>query len=193
MKFKKLTVAALIALGISASALSNAIAACPCGDKAEVKAPCEKVSKKCDKCHKQKTKCKCKKDENERCAKMPQPTCASCASAQTTDRKDMKQIYGYPNAIYGTNNYIGEKANSITSSENQLDPNISGAIISSEGSMTGAASKLPYLNSNMDTINGVNVNSDESYVDGSCPIDIHTENSIDALKRTYEPFDLKSN
>ena len=64
MKFKKLTVAALIALGISASALSNAIAACPCGDKAEVKAPCEKVSKKCDKCHKQKTKCKCKKDEN---------------------------------------------------------------------------------------------------------------------------------
>ena len=195
MKFKKLTVAALIALGISASALTNAMAACPCGDSAkkEVKAPCEKVSNKCDKCHKQKAKCKCQKEEKERCAKMPQPTCASCASAQTTDRKDMKQIYGYPNAIYGTNNYIGEKANSITSSENQLDPNISGAIISSDGSMTGAASQLPYLNNNMDTINGVNVNSDENYVDGSCPIDIHTENSMDALKRTYEPFDLKTN
>ena len=59
--------------------------------------------------------------------------------------------------------------------------------------MTGAASQLPYLNNNMDTINGVNVNSDENYVDGSCPIDIHTENSMDALKRTYEPFDLKTN
>ncbi len=197
MKFKKLTVAALIAMGISATAISNAMAACPCNrdiDTQSVKAPCEKVTNKCDKCHKQKSKCKCKKEEPmERCAEVPQPTCASCASAQTTNRSDMRQIYGYPNAIYGTNNYIGETSNSITSGENQLNPNISGATISSDGSMTGAASQLPYLNSNMDTINGVNVNADESYVDGSCPIDIHTENSIQALKKSYEPFELNSN
>ncbi len=197
MKFKKLTVAALIALGISATAVSNAAnAACPCNsDLPKVSAPCEKVTKKCNKCHKAKPKCKCQKSEeiNERCAKKAQPTCASCASAQTTDRKDMKQIYGYPNAIYGTNNYVGERANSITSSENYLNPNIAGATITSDGSMTGAASQLPYLNSNMDTINGVNVSGEEQYLDGGCPIDIHTENSIDALKRSYEPFDLKSN
>ena len=105
----------------------------------------------------------------------------------------MKQIYGYPNAIYGTNNYVGEMSNSITSSESRLNPNIAGATISSEGSMTGAATQIPYLNSNMDTINGVNVSGEEQYIDGSCPIDIHTENSLDALKRSYEPFDLKSN
>lgn len=197
MKFKKLTVAALIALGISATAVGNAAnAACPCkSETPKVSAPCEKISKKCNKCHKAKPKCKCQKSEeiNERCAKKAQPTCASCASAQTTDRKDMKQIYGYPNAIYGTNNYVGENANSITSSENYLNPNLAGATITSDGSMTGAASQLPYLNSDLNTINGVSVNGDEKYIDGGCPIDIHTENSIDALRRSYEPFDLQSN
>ena len=197
MKFKKLTLAALIALGISATAVSNAaMAACPCkSETPKVSAPCEKVKTKCNKCHKEKPKCKCQSqsDTNERCAKKAQPTCATCASAQTTDRKDMKQIYGYPNAIYGTNNYVGEMSNSITSSESRLNPNIAGATISSEGSMTGAATQIPYLNSNMDTINGVNVSGKEQYIDGGCPIDIHTENSLDALKRSYEPFDLKSN
>ncbi|MBR1942708.1 S-layer homology domain-containing protein [bacterium] len=197
MKFKKLTLAALIALGISATAVSNAaMAACPCkSETPKVSAPCEKVKTKCNKCHKEKPKCKCQSqsDTNERCAKKAQPTCATCASAQTTDRKDMKQIYGYPNAIYGTNNYVGEMSNSITSSESRLNPNIAGATISSEGSMTGAATQIPYLNSNMDTINGVNVSGEEQYIDGGCPIDIHTENSLDALKRSYEPFDLKSN
>jgi len=197
MKFKKLTLAALIALGISATAVSNAaMAACPCkSETPKLSAPCEKVKTKCNKCHKEKPKCKCQSqsDTNERCAKKAQPTCATCASAQTTDRKDMKQIYGYPNAIYGTNNYVGEMSNSITSSESRLNPNIAGATISSEGSMTGAATQIPYLNSNMDTINGVNVSGEEQYIDGGCPIDIHTENSLDALKRSYEPFDLKSN
>lgn len=197
MKFKKLTVAALIALGIGAANIGNAAnAACPCKtDTQTVNAPCEKVSDKCNKCHKKKSKCKCQKSEttNERCAKKAQPTCASCASAQTTDRKDMKQIYGYPNAIYGTNNYVGERANSITSSENLLNPNIAGATITSEGSMTGAATQLPYLNSDTNAVNGVSISGEEQYIDGGCPIDIHTENSIDALKKSYEPFDLKSN
>ena len=61
MKLKKLTVAALIAMGISATAVSTTMAACPCKsdfDNKHLKAPCEKVSKKCDKCHKEKSKCK---------------------------------------------------------------------------------------------------------------------------------------
>ena len=195
MKFKKLTVAALIALGISGTAVTSAMAACPCSsaEKPQLSTPCEKVTNKCGKCHKAKTKCKCQKETNERCAKKAQPTCASCASAQTTDRKDMKQIYGYPNAIYGTNNYVGEMSNSITSSESQLNPNLAGATISAEGSMTGAATQLPYLNSDMNTINGVSVYGEEKYIDGSCPIDIHTENSLDTLRKSYEPFDLQSN
>lgn len=198
MKFKKLTVAALIAMGISATAISNAMAACPCNsnyDNKTLKAPCEKVQKhdKCNKCHKQKHKCKCKSEPVERCAKAAQPTCANCASAQTTSRCDMRQIYGYPNAIYGTNNYVGEMSNSITSGETELNPMLSGTTIVPEGSITGAASQLPYLKSNMDTINGVRVDSNESHNNCGCPIDIHTENSIPALKKSYEPFEYKSN
>ena len=193
MKFKKLTVAAMIAVGISAGALSNALASCPCNDVSQdnVIAPCEKVTPKCNKCHKQKSKCKCQKEE-ERCDKIPQPACASCASAQTTDRKDMKQIYAYPNNIYGTNTYVGDHSNSITSRENQLDNKISGVTIQSNECMTGAASQLPYLNSNMDTISGSNLNQ-ESYSNDGVSIDIHTENSLDALRKSYEPFDMNSN
>ncbi len=29
----------------------------------------------------------------------------------------MKQVYAYPNAIYGTNNYTGEQSNAIYSTE----------------------------------------------------------------------------
>ncbi|MGN0017832.1 MAG: S-layer homology domain-containing protein [Candidatus Gastranaerophilaceae bacterium] len=193
MKFKKLTVAAMIAVGISAGALSSALASCPCNDVSQdnVIAPCEKVTPKCNKCHKQKSKCKCQKEE-ERCDKIPQPACASCASAQTTDRKDMKQIYAYPNNIYGTNTYVGDHSNSITSRENQLDNKISGVTIQSNECMTGAASQLPYLNSNMDTISGSNLNQ-ESYSNDGVSIDIHTENSLDALRKSYEPFDMNSN
>lgn len=196
MKLKKLTVAAIIAMGITATSFASAMAACPCNEvsQPELKTPCEKTTpKKCDKCHK--TKCKCNDDNKlERCAKKAQPTCASCATAQTVSRSDMKQVYSYPNAIYGTNNYVGDSTNSISSNENELNSSIAGTTITSEGSMTGAATQLPYLNSNMDTINGISVNDDEENLDGAgCPIDIHTENSIDALKRTYEPFELNSN
>ena len=47
MKFKKLTVAALIALGIGATSVGNtAMAACPCNSQSQtMSAPCEKVSK----------------------------------------------------------------------------------------------------------------------------------------------------
>ena len=194
MKLKKLTVAAMIAVGISAGAISDALASCPCGASSEntTIAPCEKVTNKCNKCHKQKSKCKCKKDEEERFGKLPQPTCASCASAQKTDRKDMKQIYAYPNNIYGTNTYVGDNASSITSREYQPDNFNAGVTIKSDECMTGAASQLPYLDSNMDTIDGSTLNQN-SYKNEGCPINIHTENSIDALRKSYEPFDMNSN
>ena len=194
MKFKKLTVAAIIAAGITTAGLSSVMASCPCNMNNDVAIPHEKVKKqKCDKCHK--SKCKCQKEDNcaDRCAKKAQPTCASCASAQQASTKDMKQVYGYPNAVYGTNNYVGEYSSAITSSENQLNPNIAGSAITRDSKITGAAAQLPYLNSNMDTINGVSVNSSTEEMDGACPIDIHTENSLDALRKSYEPIDLSSN
>ena len=58
-------------------------------NKVKEKAPCEKVTQKCDKCHKAKTKCKCQNLAEEKCAKKAQPTCASCASAQTVNSEDI--------------------------------------------------------------------------------------------------------
>ena len=62
----------------------------------------------------------------------------------------MKQVYGYPQAIYGTNNYVGEASNSIFSTETAMrgcpasvmSSAISGTTISSQpisGLATGAA------------------------------------------------------
>ena len=44
MKLKKLTVAAMLAVGISTMSFASAMAACPC-NKVKEKAPCEKDRK----------------------------------------------------------------------------------------------------------------------------------------------------
>ena len=81
----------------------------------------------------------------------------------------MKQVYGYPQAIYGTNNYVGEPANSILSTETSLhgwntramSSNINGVAVSSEGSITGAAAQMPCLNELPNINNGSFVNRNE--------------------------------
>ena len=61
----------------------------------------------------------------------------------------MKQVYGYPQAVYGTNNYVGEPANSIFSTETamrgcpagRMSSNIAGTTVATQGQITGAATK----------------------------------------------------
>ena len=80
--------------------------------------PCEDPCKDpCDPCE---TKSDCGCPDEISCDEPAEPACAICPQTGKPDRKDMKQVYGYPNAIYGTNNYVGQPANSIFSTDTPL-------------------------------------------------------------------------
>ena len=110
----------------------------------------------------------------------------------------MRQVYGYPNAIYGTNNYVGKPASSILSSEtgiltqqNTLSSNISGVAVSSEGQVTGAATQMPCLNESPTRHNGIPIDRNERLMDGNnCPIDFQSSNSIEAIKKSFVPYEI---
>lgn len=176
----------------------------------------------CTKCKKAKTDCECKKKEpcpvkkqdpcpcppkkddcgcpdQVSCDKPAVPSTALCPQTGKPDKAEMKQVYGYPQAIYGTNNYVGEPANSIFSTEraakgypaSQMSSNISGVTVSSEGQMTGAATQMPCLNECPSKYNGISIDRNERKMDGnSCPIDIQSANSINAVKKTLIPYEI---
>ena len=180
--------------------------------------PCETPAPKCNKCNKTFDECDCKKtvdpcapqcDPCEKktdcgcnneisCDEPAEPACAVCPGTGKPDRADMRQVYGYPSAIYGTNNYVGHPANSIFSRETgytlnssrMLSSDVNGVTVSSQGQITGAAAELPCLNEAPTRHNGIFVDRNERIMDGNnCPIDLQTSNSIDAVKKSFVPFD----
>lgn len=128
MTIKKLTVAAAIAVGIATCSFSNAMAACPCNSsQAMTGCPCQEIvtpaTAKCPICGLDKTSCGCEQKSScgcntpaPCCEKPAEPACATCPSTSCSDL-DMKQVYGYPSAIFGTNNYTGDQSNAIYSTE----------------------------------------------------------------------------
>lgn len=124
MTIKKLTVAAAIAVGIATCSFSNAMAACPCNT--------------CD-------PCPCAPQQS--CCPMPacncpQPACATCANSGCAEL-DKKQVYAYPAAIYGDNNYVGEQTNAIYSTETAFMTDCCDSLAASKaGLITGAAMPL---------------------------------------------------
>jgi hypothetical protein len=169
------------------SKCKKALPDCDCKNKVEQKSPCEKSKKDCA------------SNDDMSCDKPAESACAICPQSGKPDRKDMKQVYGYPNAIYGTNNYIGEPANSILSTENRLNTspaskmssNISGTTISTDGNVTGAASQMPCLNEEPTRHNGIPIQRNEKLMDGNnCPIDFQSTNSIDAVKKSFVPYEI---
>ena len=222
MSIKKLSMAAAIAVGISTCSLTTVMAACPCSTPAPAEpmpvvtgpaCPVENPQATCSKCKKAMPDCKCKKHKatcpvkkndcgcnNEiSCDKPAVPSTALCPQSGKVDKAEMKQVYGYPQAIYGTNNYVGEPANSIFSTEtamkgcpaSRLSQSIYGATVASEGQITGAAAQMPCLNELPRVNNGINIERNEHRMDGnSCPIDIQTSNSINAVKKTLVPYEI---
>ncbi len=225
MTIKKLTVAAAIAVGIATC--SQVMAACPCAEPLPTvtgpacpieesmpvvtgaACPCQTKAPECNSCKKALPDCECQKEE-------PKPDCgcnddiscdigagpatALCPQTGKPDRAQMKQVYGYPQAIYGTNNYVGQPANSILSTETamrgtsagSMASNVNGVTVASDGSITGAAAQMPCLNELPNINNGSFVNRNESTMDGNnCPIDFQSENSLEAIKKSFVPFDLK--
>jgi len=221
MTIKKLTMAAAIAVGIATCSLNQSMAACPCTQSQPVtQAPCAEPlpvvtgqacpcnpQPKCNDCQKAFDDCDCNKTPDCGCNDdlsniLPDDSaCAVCPGTGKPSRKDMRQVYGYPNAVYGTNNYVGEQANSILSSETSADiasvpfmnPVINGTTISSQGQITGAASQIPCIGEDPTRYNGIPIERNERLMDGnSTPIDVQTRHSIQAIKKTMVPFDMKA-
>ena len=64
-------------------------------------------------------------------------------------------------------------------------------ILCPEGQTTGAAAQMPCLNELPNVNNGINIERNEHRMDGnSCPIDIQTSNSINAVKKTLVPYEI---
>ncbi len=216
MSIKKLTVAAAaITVGIATSSLTPVMAACPCQTQEPLPvvtgSDCGQTT--CPKCKKAVPDCGCKKkhravkkqdcgcpQEDLSCAKPAVPSTALCPQTGKPDRADMKQVYGYPQAIYGTNNYVGETANSIFSTEtamrgcpaSRMSSAISGVTIANDlpGQITGAATQMPCLNELPNRYNGFTVNPESRLTGNACPIDFHTANSINAVKKSLVPYKI---
>jgi hypothetical protein len=180
--------------------------ACPIeNQQAKTCSKCKKALPECN-CKKEKATCpktqekkNCERSDEVSCDKPATPSTALCPQSGKPDKAEMKQVYAYPQAIYGTNNYVGETANSIFSTEtamkgtsaSKMSSNISGATVATEGQITGAATQMPCLNEAPNTLNGITVDRNEARADGNnCPIDIQTSNSINAVKKTLVPYEI---
>jgi hypothetical protein len=172
----------------------------------------EKPLPKCNKCKEKKEKCKCKEKKEKKPCGCPDkgdetgyaaplnPAISLCPVTGKPSRKDMLQVYGYPNAIYGANNYIGEPAASVATVEapytaygspRDIAVAGSGVTVSTDGELTGAAAQLPCLNGAPERYNGIPINRDDKKMDSSNPIDFQSSNSIDAVRKSFVPFTYK--
>ena len=202
MTIRKLTVAAAIAVGIATCSFNTVMAACPCDERPIVSqgaCPCNDlpvVTGQACPCDPKPAPC-C--DTMPKCEPDPTPSCALCPNTSGFSRENMRQVYAYPNGIYGYNNYVGTNADSVYSSEGfgicrdnkrLLSEQVMGTTVATDGSITGAASNIPCLN-DMGSHNGVSIMRDENRMDGmGCPIQMNTANSIQAVKKSLVPFDL---
>ena len=201
MTIKKLTVAAAIAVGIATYSFGTAaMAACPCEQRPTVTqgiCPSDKIPVVTGDACPCETPAQAECNEVPKCEPTPVPSCALCPSTKDISRADMRQVYSYPNAIYGYNNLIGTERDSVYRAEgfsvnrNQgLTASTMGTTVSSEESVTGAASNIPCLNDLSNHL-GAPIVRDEANIDGnSCPIQMGTANSIQAIKKTLLPLDL---
>ena len=204
MTIRKLTVAAAIAVGIATCSFNTVMAACPCDQKpvvTEGACPIEEmpqVTGQACPCQTPAPKTDCGCPVAPQCEPDPVPSCALCPGTKDLQREDMKQVYSYPNAVYGYNNFVGTEKDSIYKAEgftvnreiNKLTAGTMGTTVATDGKNTGAASNIPCLN-DLTSHRGAPIVRDEAKMDGnSCPIQMSTANSIQAIKKTLTPFDL---
>ena len=204
MTIRKLTVAAAIAVGIATCSFNTVMAACPCDQRpivSEGACPIEEmpqVTGQACPCQTPAPKTDCGCPVAPKCEPDPVPSCALCPGTKDLQREDMKQVYSYPNAVYGYNNFVGTEKDSIYKAEgfsvnreiNKLTAGTMGTTVATDGNITGAASNIPCLN-DLTSHRGAPIIRDEAKMDGnSCPIQMSTANSIQAIKKTLTPFDL---
>ncbi len=222
MKLNKMTLAAVVTIGVlagtnagfseeTATEVSNELlAACPLSGSHTQHAA------KCPKCHKDTGSCACKpktscdsckpvSDDCNPCpsvAQCPAPSAPACAlcPGNTDDKKFEQQVYAYPNAIYGHNQVVGERNNGLYLGDDSM-ASFSGVPVAdgtssscgcNDGSMTGAAASIPCLD-NPPVGQGVPVDRNPNNLDkAGCPVQIHTNTSMEAIKHSIEPFEYSS-
>lgn len=211
----------------TATEMSNELlAACPLSG---CPSPVTPQTAKCPKCHKDKSDCSCHKHKKTTCdpcetkkscdtckpladecnpcppvAQCPvpsEPTCAVCPQPSDA-KKFQQQVYAYPNAIYGSNQVIGERNNGLYIGDDSM-ATFSGVPVAEscptiptcgcqDGSMTGAAAPMPCLD-NTPMINGIPVDRNPMNIEGcGCPMQIHTNTSMDVTKKTVTPFEYSA-
>jgi hypothetical protein len=222
MKINKMTLAAVLTLGVLASTnagfseetaetSNDLLAACPLRG---CSSPVTPQTAKCPKCLNEINKCACpnavqQKDENDcnpcptlsQCPAPSSPTCAVCPNT-TDEKKFEQQVYAYPNAIYGNNQVVGERNNGLYLGDDSIrgfsgvpiaeTPSSSYTSSCNDGSMTGAAAPMPCLN-DAPQMQGIPVDRNPQNIDGSsCPVQIHTNTSLEAIKKSMEPFEYSA-
>lgn len=182
----------------------------------------QKILSDCNTCKKKSNPCDPPKDECMpvnpcpvvSCDKPEEPSCAVCPK-KDTDNRLMRQVYAYPAAIYGNNQVIGEHRNGIVLGEDTVVSSYSGITGAAAGILpmpmpagipvsrsiepscgcnnaTGGAAPMPILNY-CDNIEGIPVDRSVQNIDGiDCPIQMHTPTSIEAVKKSYVPYDLST-
>ncbi len=161
----------------------------PCAKKTDCDT-CQPVAKDCDPC-----------PSVAQCPEPSTPTCAVCP--QPNDgKKFQQQVYAYPNAIYGNNQVVGERNNGLFLGDDSMST-FKGVPVAeaqttnigcgcNDGSMTGAAAPLPCLD-NPPCATGIPVDRNPQNIDGSgCPMQIHTNTSMEAIKKSMEPFEYSA-
>lgn len=212
MKLNKLTLAAVVTIGVLAG--TNAgfsqettteisdvqLAACPLSG---CSSPVTPQTATCPKCHKDKSSCNCQPvtDDCNPCPPIAQcpapsdPTCAVCPNPPE-GKKFEQQVYAYPNAIYGNNQVVGERNNALYLGDDSRS-NFGGVPLAetptcgSCGDITGAAAPIPIMEDQ--ALRGISVDRNPNHIDGcGCPVQIHTNTSMDVMKKSLEPFEYSA-
>lgn len=212
MKLNKLTLAAVVTIGVLAG--TNAgfsqettteisdvqLAACPLSG---CSSPVTPQTATCPKCHKDKSSCNCQPvtDDCNPCPPIAQcpapsdPTCAVCPNPPE-GKKFEQQVYAYPNAIYGNNQVVGERNNALYLGDDSRSnfggvPLAEAPTCGSCGDITGAAAPIPIMEDQ--ALRGISVDRNPNHIDGcGCPVQIHTNTSMEVMKKSLEPFEYSA-
>lgn len=187
--------------------------ACPLNNCPQVVTP---ENAKCPKCKKHKHDCGCKPKKVSKCKDdcVVKKPCTPCGDDVSCDGPDIAaagvcptntcadkckhQIYAFPAGIYGLDNVrVGEDEQGVllsqgdgTTMSTMMTSGIPVALAPDCGCATGAAAQLPCLNDDCcGKISGIPVDRGCMNLDSSnCPINIETESSIEAIKKSMVPF-----
>ena len=167
----------------------------PCEEKKVTKDPCEKYNEPT-----------CNLDEEPApCASEPAPcmteaepcpapvceepkvsACATCPAPDPDAKAHMMQSYAYPAAVYGSNQVIGERDAGIYIGNAQNGEKTGIPVARGENQLTGAAA-CPCVEDTRAQFTQMQTNLDDCDA-----ISIQTEDSIEATKKSLQPYEIST-